>query len=236
MDRDMRRRTLNAELESELATIDSKLSNAGTMADFGCGSGTYLVKARKMGCHAIGIDFSPNALAEVQAKGFQALPVSTATWQTLGSNQVGFFRMNHVIEHLYDPIDTLSHIFSALKPGGFLHIATPNPMGNSARKYRENWFGLDCPRHIMLLPPHTCKALLEARGFTNVRFIYDTHPKDIVRSWAYRLEDKYNWRPSQNVTGLASNIWLNYLAGRTVHIKSLTDDGDRYHITAQKPL
>jgi 2-polyprenyl-3-methyl-5-hydroxy-6-metoxy-1,4-benzoquinol methylase len=235
MDVAMRKRTLIAQLEAELAAIDAKLPSGGTMVDFGCGAGNYLQRAKKHGCTAIGVDFSPNALAEVRAKGFTALPVSDETWQSLGSDQIGFFRMNHVIEHLYDPTQTLDHIFNALKPGGFLHVATPNPKGAAASQYRADWFGLDCPRHIMLLPPQTCKAFLEARGFTNVRFFYDTHPKDIVRSWAYRLEGRFGVRLSKNVTALASNTFLNFLASRFVRIGTLNENGDRYHITAQKP-
>lgn len=235
IDRDMRIRCRIDELKRELRIVDENLKTAGTLVDFGCGAGNYLVKARKLGCEAIGVDFSPSALAEVRNKGFKALSVDDETWPALGEGQIGMFRLNHVIEHLYDPVDVLSRIHRSLRSGGLLHIATPNPDGFSAVHFKSNWFGLDCPRHIVLFPPATLGTLLEQAGFVNVRYFYDTHPKDIARSFAYFLQHVCGTWLFRDVTSLAENRLALALASRWAKVSSLQEGGDRYHITAYKP-
>lgn len=235
LDKGMRRRCMIDDLKRELKRIDENLKIAKTLVDFGCGAGNYLLKARKYGCEAIGVDFSPSALKEVSGKGFKALPVNDETWDALGEGKVGMFRLNHVVEHLYDPVDVLSRIHRALRSGGFLHIATPNPGGFSAVNFKTNWWGLECPRHIALMPPATLCALLEQVGFVDVQYFYDAHPKDIVRSFAYRLQEIFGSRIFDDVTTLAENRLLLAVASRWGKVSSLQQNGDRYHVTAYKP-
>ena len=85
-----------------------------------------------------------------------------------GSFSPGFFAaitLNHVIEHLHDPLATLRLCFKFLQAGGVLWIATPNLNALGHAKFGCNWFALDPPRHLILFTPASLRAALEQAGF-----------------------------------------------------------------------
>lgn len=60
--------------------------------------------------------------------------------------------MWHVIEHLPNPRDVLAAAASALRPGGIIVIAAPNPAAFQFRVLGQRWAHLDAPRHLFLIP------------------------------------------------------------------------------------
>lgn len=215
-----------------IAQIEEHLKQVKMMLDFGCGSGKYLDRARKFGCITIGMDFSSHALDQVRSRGHQALPVDDSSWETLGVGTVGFVRMNHVIEHLYDPEKVLRMICRAISRGGILHLSTPNPNGPSANRYRSAWWGLECPRHIVLIPPQRMAEILESVGFSKIEIVHEPLAKDLVRSWAYTRVDR-GLLSSSSVEGLAEDGLLNLWFGRMVaRALKRGESTDRYHVIA----
>lgn len=215
-----------------LVQVEEHLKQGMRMLDFGCGAGKYLDRARKFGCITIGMDFSSHALDQVRSSGHQALPVDDSSWETLGIGTVGFVRMNHVIEHLYDPEKVLRMIFRTISPGGILHLSTPNPNGPSANRYRSAWWGLECPRHIVLIPPQRMAEILESAGFSEIEIVHEPLAKDLVRSWAYTRVDR-GLLSSSSVEGLAEDGLLNLWFGRIVaRALKRGESTDRYHIFA----
>jgi len=92
-----------ARFRQNISQVEEHLKNSGIMLDFGCGSGKYLDRAKKFGCMTIGMDFSVQALEQVRNRGHKAILVDDEAWNSLGTDTIGFVRMNHVIEHLYQP-------------------------------------------------------------------------------------------------------------------------------------
>ena len=64
--------------------------------------------------------------------------------------QYDFIMLNHVFEHMDDPVETLQKLYQLLKPNSYLLIRTPVMGTYSWNKYQENWMGLDAPRHIII--------------------------------------------------------------------------------------
>jgi len=214
--------------------VEKELVNAGDILDFGCGSGKYLDRARKLGCTTLGIDFSPKALDEVARRGHETMPVSDDTWNAIASRKLKFVRMNHVVEHLYDPLRVLRKIHDAMADGGYLHLSTPNPVGPSASRYGDAWWGLECPRHIALIPPAQVEKMLREAGFRSVTVVQEPIAKDLLRSWAYRRADSGRLK-NVNIEGLAGDGLLNLLGAFPIRIAlQLTGQGDRYHVLAVK--
>lgn len=60
--------------------------------------------------------------------------------------------MWHVVEHLLDPRTTLAAAAQALRPGGILLVAAPNPEALQLRLFGRRWTHLDAPRHVSLIP------------------------------------------------------------------------------------
>jgi 2-polyprenyl-3-methyl-5-hydroxy-6-metoxy-1,4-benzoquinol methylase len=46
--------------------------------------------------------------------------------------------MNHVIEHVSDPLALLRECYRILSPGGYVGIVTPNVKSLAHRLFREN--------------------------------------------------------------------------------------------------
>jgi len=72
----------------------------------------------------------------------------------------------HSIEHLPEPWRVIEAVARALKPGGVLAIATPNPDAWQAGIMGARWPHLDQPRHLFLLPRPWLLTLAGKLGLT----------------------------------------------------------------------
>ena len=70
----------------------------------------------------------------------------------------------HMIEHLPNPEKFLAEAYRVLAEGGFLVLATPNPLSIGARFMGDHWSGL-IPDHVSIKPVDSWRALLNRHGF-----------------------------------------------------------------------
>jgi len=163
----------------------------GYFLDFGCGSDAFLNYARNIGWKTIGMDFSEHAIEKVESGGHKAILYSSeASWAEIEDDSLSFVRMNHVLEHLYNPLEVLQQLRRKLKTGGVLHIAIPNPAGISASFYKDKWWGLDAPRHIILYSPKALAKTLEECGFSSYNIVHEFLTKDLARSIGFSKYEK----------------------------------------------
>lgn len=168
---------------AEIAAIhEQHLKAGGVLLDFGCGYGALLDTYRKrFGCQTIGADFHADVLAGVSARGHRAVQAAELD-AAVPKGSADLVVMNHVLEHLYAPADTLRALRRAMRPGAVIDIATPNPNGLSSKTFGPHWFGLDAPRHVILYAPSVAADLLRDCGFHDVRVIGKPVTKDYLRS------------------------------------------------------
>lgn len=141
----------------------------GRLLDVGCGAGTYLARMRELGWDVYGVDLSQDA-ARV-AKERYGIPVEVGMLPEVRYSE-GMFAvvtMNHVIEHVPDPLAYLAECWRILAPGGQLIIHTPNMVSFASRLFGKNWKALDPPRHLVLFSPSTLRACVQRSGFCVVR-------------------------------------------------------------------
>ena len=62
-------------------------------------------------------------------------------------------RLSHVIEHLPNPKATFREIHRILKPDGIIYLTVPNTRSLVFWLFRENWYALDAPRHVISYSP-----------------------------------------------------------------------------------
>jgi len=70
----------------------------------------------------------------------------------------------HVIEHVHDPAALLRKCARVLRPGGLLVITTPNLHSLGHRWFRENWRGLEPPRHLHIFSSLALMELVTRAG------------------------------------------------------------------------
>lgn len=200
--------------------------------DFGCGAGKHLDLMGSKGWSCIGVDFSHIALNAISQRGHRAYLVKNF-FKEVPDASVDMVRMNHVVEHLYHPLEILAAISKKIKSGGCLHIAVPNPEGLSAKLFRNYWHGLDCPRHAIMMPSDTLANVLKKSEFSDFEIIQEPASKDFVRSMGYWTA-KFGLIELPKVNSLMNSIILKLIFGFPMFIASNVGLGDRYHIVCRK--
>ena len=71
---------------------------------------------------------------------------------------------HHSFEHMEEPFKVIEKAASLLKKGGVCVLFIPICDSYAYRHYRENWVGLDAPRHIYLYSVKSCRLLAERPG------------------------------------------------------------------------
>lgn len=138
---------------------------SGRFLDVGCGAGGLLKRMAGLGWHCSGIDISPTAVA-VARQAVPAAHVEKATLATFEPDRLfALISMQHVLEHVPDPVATLARCRQLLEPGGALLVSVPNIESFEAWAFGRRWIGLDIPRHLTHFSRVTLTALLERSGF-----------------------------------------------------------------------
>lgn len=203
------------------------------LLDFGCGSATFLNKARELGWDTTGMDFSAQAVEQARASGHRALLCADDAWEQLADASFQFVRLSHVLEHLYHPHAALRQLAGKTAPGGMLHLALPNPQSLSCRVFGARWFSLDCPRHIMLYTASFLRRELPEYGFEVVRVLHEPVTKDFARSWAYRQYDRKRISHDQ-IEGYVHHRLLNDAVTVPLRVLAGAGVGERIHVFARK--
>jgi len=135
----------------------------GRLLDVGCGNGRFLVLMRALGWEGSGVEPDPRSAAIASDHGLEVAPSLGEARRPPGGFDV--VTMNHVVEHLDDPVAELREIRRLCAPGGLVGIATPNWAALTRRLLGRHWYALEPPRHVVLFTARTLRATVEAAGF-----------------------------------------------------------------------
>jgi len=140
----------------------------GRLLDVGCGSGSFLAFMRRAAWEVHGVEPDP-AAAKVAQERF-GIPVILGTLPAARLPDASFdaITLNHVIEHVEDPIGLLAECRRILKPDGTLVIVTPNIESLGHQHFRDSWRGLEPPRHLYLFSIDTLRTSAGGAGFRNM--------------------------------------------------------------------
>lgn len=146
----------------------------GALLDIGCGPGLLLKLARERGYATQGCDISEWATEYARSQGFD---VRTGDVQTLGygAGQFDVVVINHTLEHLPQPLDTLREACRVLKDDGVLLVGVPNFASFMSRVMRERWAGLLPDQHLWHFTPLTLTRALRQAGFRVLRLTAEPH-------------------------------------------------------------
>ena len=140
-------------------------ASASSILDIGCGTGDYLRAVRRAGLKVTGVE--PNAFAASVARA-SGIPIVEAPVETALEGMDELFDvivLNHVLEHVRDPIGLLTQCRIRLNPSGCLQIAVPSFAALGVKLFGRNWLPLDAPRHLYHWSPTALARLLPRAGF-----------------------------------------------------------------------
>jgi predicted SAM-dependent methyltransferase len=95
--------------------------------------------------------------------------------------------MNHVLEHIDNPSETVKKINLLLKRNGVLIIGVPNTNSLAYTLFGKNWHQLDVPRHLFDYSDKNLKLLLKKNGFKIIKTRYNSRPNQFVVSLYFAL-------------------------------------------------
>ncbi|GAB4546807.1 MAG: hypothetical protein Kow0063_41360 [Anaerolineae bacterium] len=160
----------------------------GRLLEIGCGSGSFLWKAKQAGWEVTGIEISQQATEHAKALD---LDVYCGTPDTVRLNSsFDLIRLSFVLEHMHDPLTTLQTVRSLLKPHGRVHIAIPNIGSIVARLFGTYWYDLDIPRHLYWFTPSSFRLLCEQADLSIVKAIGEINTNVFWASLNYWLLDR----------------------------------------------
>ena len=162
---------------------------AGKILDVGCGGGAYLYRLKQWGWDTYGVEPSETGVKQAHSLG---LNVAHGMVED-GRFESDFFdviRLSNVVEHLPKPKETFRDIRRILKPEGIVYLTVPNTRSLVFWLFRDNWYALDAPRHVISYSPKTLKALASATGFEVAQIKFTAGPFNFVRSIKYLVEEK----------------------------------------------
>lgn len=138
----------------------------GRVLDVGCGNGERLARLRDLGWSVFGQDVDPRAVTV--ARDTFGLDVRLGPLDEVGFQEESFdfVILNHVIEHVHDPIKLLVGCRRLLKQGGRLILATPNAKSLGHKWFGANWMGLDPPRHVLIFSLDTLLIVAKRSGMS----------------------------------------------------------------------
>ena len=135
-----------------------------SVLDVGCGYGDLLLYLRDRGCEVMGIDLDERAAEAAGELGLtvHARPLSELD---LDPQSVDVTVLQHSLEHLPDPEDTIAEVARLTRPGGEIHIALPNG-GSAGLAHEANFWGaLSYPLHFWFFDFASLTQLLARHGF-----------------------------------------------------------------------
>lgn len=134
-----------------------KAQRKGRILDVGCGNASFPAYMHDLGWEVICVEPDPKAVKN--ARKYHGIEVFQGTFErtSFPDNYFDAITLNHVIEHLTNPLEVLKKCNRMLKPKGKVVIITPNIKSFGHYLFKKNWLSLDPSRHFHLFSPKTIK-------------------------------------------------------------------------------
>ena len=141
----------------------------GRLLDVGCSVGIFLDVARKNGFDVKGVEVSTWASEFARQKGLDVLTggLSDAAYPEKSFDVVV---LNHVLEHIPDPVAVLLEARRILRDDGLLVIGVPNFGSYMAAIKKEKWASLTPDQHIWQFTHDSLLRVLMRSGFSEAYF------------------------------------------------------------------
>lgn len=140
-------------------------ARGGNVLEIGPGGGGTLIFLRERGYMVQGCDASA-AVCNYVAKTHGIQMHHGLVADIKGDGVFDAIVMNHIVEHVSDPVGLLTNVRRLLRPGGILHVAVPNIDSWDAKL--PGWTSYQ-PYHLVYYTPTTLEALVARAGFAVTR-------------------------------------------------------------------
>lgn len=138
--------------------------------ELGFGNGDWLLKMSQLGYKKLfGYDIDTNSVSKKRLidNGINITPDEFLS-SSFQLNDFDAVRLEHVFEHLLEPIVVMKKIYEILRPGGVLIMNFPCSEGFVFKKYPVDCNYRQSPWHLFLHSKKSTKKLLQDSGFKTI--------------------------------------------------------------------
>lgn len=151
------------------------------LLDIGCGSGQFLYEMKILGLDVYGIE--PGKFDETGSKKYNLhITKGILEYAKYKKDFFDIITMNHVLEHINNPNETISEVKRVIKKDGPFILSVPNSNSLAFWIFGKNWLALDVPRHLFNYSNKNLKFLLKRNGFIIKKIRYNSRPNQFVSS------------------------------------------------------
>lgn len=199
-------------LKRKLSLINKQHPEKGNLLDYGCGTGDFLVCAKKGGWNISGYEPSEKAKAFAEKKGISVSPdlhsFADATFDVI--------TLWHVLEHVHDVPAQLKEFKRLLKPHGTLIVAVPNFKSDDAKHYGQFWAAFDVPRHLWHFSKNSIAKLARNVGMA----LQSVKPMLFDAFYVSLLSEKYKSGKMNPVKAFFVGVKSNWKGWKTSEFSS----------------
>lgn len=170
---------LSAYFQSVLGKI-KRYKSAGRFLDIGCSVGILLDVARRNGFSVQGVEVSPWASDVARQKGFDVVTGGVIE-AAYSEKTFDVIALNHVLEHIPEPVSVLQEVRRILKDDGMVVIGVPNFGSYMSRLMKEKWLSLMPDQHYWQFTRESLSNLLAMTGFAG--FYFEARDNHEVIGW-----------------------------------------------------
>jgi 2-polyprenyl-3-methyl-5-hydroxy-6-metoxy-1,4-benzoquinol methylase len=202
-------------LKSKLNLINNHSKEKGTILDVGCGTGEFLETCSKNGWNITGVEPNKNAITNSIIKNTTIIYEDVEKLDN--KSEYNVITLWHVLEHLYNPIETLKKLKKHLKESGIIIIAVPNFESYDANLYKEYWAGYDVPRHLYHFSSKSIQTLAKKNNMKIIKIkpmIFDSY-------YVSMLSEKYKGNKYFFIDGIRNGFKSNQKAKKDNYYSSL---------------
>lgn len=180
------------------------------LLDYGCGNGSFLIKMKALGWDVTGLDSSAKAIAVANAEGIKAFK-GGFDHPEIASLKFDCITMRQVLEHLHNPVATLMNARKHLATKGKISISVPNIESLPFHWFKEDWLGIDFPRHLLFFNPTSLRNMVRKAGFKVLEMHQIRHSSWLRESALNALKSKgfklQRWLASKKLGSSAISLW-----------------------------
>jgi len=164
-----------------ILNILRNLNKKASILDIGCGCGNLLQRMKNWGySNLTGID--PFIEKDIlYPSGVKILKRTVSEHK----GKYDLVMLHHSFEHMPDHHAVFKALGELLNDNGLLLIRIPVADSYAFRKYQNNWFQIDAPRHFFLHTTSSLNYLAKKNGFKINDIIYDSTAEQIWVSESY---------------------------------------------------
>ena len=196
-------------LKQKLKLINSFSSTEKKLLDVGCGTGDFLLTAKKNNWTVSGIEPNKQAREIANIKTDNSV-FNSAQLSKFEPESFDVITLWHVLEHLPNLEEHIQIFKKLLKPNGTLIIAVPNYKSYDANYYKEFWAAYDVPRHLW----HFNKASISKLVSKVSMEVLKTKPMCFDAFYVSLLSEKYK----NGKMSFFKGFWVGMLS----NLKSIT--------------